>query len=91
MAFLTARKALHTNTAESIAELTGGDFRPFHDAKDLKTALIAASNDLPNYCVLSFRPVDPTLGLHVLHVVIKKRSQFCVKSRSQYWVDDAQP
>ena len=36
MTFLTARNALRTNTAESIAELTGGEFRRFHDAKELK-------------------------------------------------------
>ena len=90
MTFLTTRNALRTNTAESIAALTGGEFRRFHDAKDLKTGLFAVSNDVPNYYVLSFRPAEPTPGLHVLHVASKKRSQFLVKSRSQYWVDDAQ-
>jgi VWFA-related protein len=90
MTLLTARNGLRTNTAESIAELTGGEFRRFHDAKELKAGLFAVSNDVPNYYVLSFRPADPTPGLHALHVVAKKRSQFLVKSRSQYWVDEAQ-
>ena len=89
MTLLTARNGLRTNTAESIAELTGGEFRRFHDAKELKAGLFAVSNDVPNYYVLSFRPADPTPGLHALHVVAKKRSQFLVKSRSQYWVDEA--
>ena len=44
MTLLTARNGLRTNTAESIAELTGGEFRRFHDAKDLKTGLFAVSN-----------------------------------------------
>ncbi len=90
MTFLTARNALRTNAAESIAELTGGEFRRFHDAKDLKAGLFAVSNDVPNYYVLSFRPADPTPGLHALHVVTKTGSQFVVKSRRQYWIDDAQ-
>ena len=90
MSFLTARNALRTNTAESIAELTGGEFRRFHDAKDLKTGLFAVSNDVPNYYVLSFQPAEATPGLHVLHVVVKKGPQFVVKSRRQYWIDDAQ-
>jgi von Willebrand factor type A domain len=90
MTLLTARNALRTNTAESIAELTGGEFRRFHDAKDLKTSLFAVSNDVPNYYVLSFQPARPTPGLHALHVASKKRSQILVKSRSQYWVDTAQ-
>jgi VWFA-related protein len=89
MTFLTARNALRTNTAESIAALTGGEFHRFHDAKDLKAGLFAVSNDVPNYYVLSFQPVEPTPGLHALRVVARKRSQFVVKSRSQYWVDDS--
>jgi VWFA-related protein len=87
MTFLTARNALHTNTAESIAQLTGGEFFHFHDAKDLKAGLIAVSNDVPNYYVLSFRPTSLTPGLHALHLQIKDRPQFALKSRSEYWID----
>src|SRR5579862_853034 len=56
MTFLTARNALRTKTAESIAQLAGGEFFHFHNAKDLKSGLIAVSNDVPNYYVLSFHP-----------------------------------
>jgi VWFA-related protein len=89
MTFLTARNAMRVNTAESIAALTGGEFHRFHDAKDLKSGLFALSNDVPNYYVLSFRPDVPAPGLHALQVVAKKPSRFEVKSRSQYWVDEA--
>lgn len=58
MTYLTARNALRTNTAESIAQLTGGEFFHFRNAKDLKANLIAVSNDVPNYYVLSFRPTS---------------------------------
>jgi VWFA-related protein len=88
MTFLTARNALRTKTAESIAQLTGGEFFPFHDAKDLKAGLIAVSNDVPNYYVLSFRPTAPTPGLHALHVETKGRSELVLNSRREYWIDD---
>ena len=88
MTFLTARNALRTNTAESIAQLTGGEFFHFHDAKDLKAGLIAVSNDVPNYYVLSFRPTSPTPGLHALHVETKGRPQLVLNSRREYWIDD---
>lgn len=92
MTFLTARNGLRTNTAESIAQLTGGDFRRFHDSKDLKAGLIAVSNDVPNYYVLSFHPTAPTPGLHVLHLQLKDRPQLTLKARSEYWIDeDAAP
>ena len=88
MTFLTARNALRTKTAESIAQLAGGEFFHFHDAKDLKAGLIALSNDVPNYYVLSFRPTSPTPGLHALHVETKGHPQVVLNSRREYWIDD---
>ena len=88
MTFLTARNALRTNTAESLAQLTGGEFFHFHDAKGLKAGLIALSNDIPSYYVLSFQPANPTPGLHALHVATKGRPQYVTKFRRQYWIDD---
>jgi len=89
MSFLGARNGLRTNSAQSLAQLTGGEFHQFHDAKDLKSGLIALSNDIPNYYVLSFRPPNPTPGLHALHVTTKDHPQFVMKFRREYWVDDA--
>lgn len=88
MTFLTARNALRTKTAESIAQLSGGEFFHFHDAKDLKAGLIAVSNEVPNYYVLSFRPTARTPGLHALHVETKGRQQLVLTSRREYWIDD---
>jgi VWFA-related protein len=88
MTFLTARNALRTKTAESIAELSGGEFFHFHDAKDLKAGLIAVSNDVPNYYVLSFRPTTPAPGLHALHVENKGRPRWVLTSRREYWIED---
>jgi hypothetical protein len=87
MTFLAARNALRTNTTESIAQLTGGEFFHFHDAKDLKAGLIAFSNDVPNYYILSFRPSSLSPGLHALRLEIKDRPQLVIKSRSEYWID----
>jgi len=88
MTFLTARNALRNKTAESIAQLTGGEFFHFRNAKDLKASLITISNDLPNYYVLSFRPSSPTPGLHALQVETKDRPQLVLKARREYWIDD---
>ncbi|HYK36933.1 VWA domain-containing protein [Alloacidobacterium sp.] len=88
MAFLAARNALRTNTAESIAQLTGGEFAHFHDARDLQRRLIPVSNDVPNYYVLSFRPTDTSPGLHALHVELKDRPHLEVRARSEYWIED---
>lgn len=50
MAFLTSRNALRTKTAESIAQLAGGEFFHFHDPRGLKAGLVAVSNDVVLLC-----------------------------------------
>jgi hypothetical protein len=87
MSFLAARTSLRTKTAESVAQLAGGEFFHFRDAKELKAGLIVLSNDLPNYYVLSFRPTSPTPGLHALQVEMQARQPFVLSSRSEYWIE----
>jgi VWFA-related protein len=87
MAFLAGRNALRTNTCEAVAQLAGGEFFHFHNAKDLKPGLIAVSNDVPNYYVLSFRPTSLTPGLHALHVEVRNRPHVILKSRAEYWIE----
>ena len=89
MAFLAARNALRTNTAESIAQLAGGEFFHFRNEKELRAALIAVSNDVPNYYALSFRPSSNTPGLHALHVSIKDRPELVLRARSEYWIEES--
>ena len=88
MAFLATRSGLRTNTAASVAQLTGGEFIPFSNAKDLRQHLIAMSRDVLNHYVLSFRPTSPTPGLHALHLEVATRPQLVLTSRSAYWIDD---
>jgi VWFA-related protein len=87
MAYLGARGSLRSNTAESLTQLTGGEFLHFRDAKDLQKGLIAVSNDVPNFYMLSFHPTSPTPGLHSLHVELKDRPGLELRSRSEYWID----
>jgi VWFA-related protein len=88
MAFLTARNGLRTNTAASLAQLTGGEFFRFGNAKDLRERLVAASHDVHNYYILSFRPTSATPGPHALHLEIRGHPQLTLRSRTQYWIDD---
>jgi VWFA-related protein len=89
MAFVAARNSLRTNTAESIAQLTGGEFVHFSNAKELQRGLVAVINDVPNFYLLSFHPQPPTPGLHDLHVELKDHPPFELKARSAYWIDEA--
>jgi VWFA-related protein len=89
MGWIAASDGLRKSTAAEIAQLTGGEFFHFHDAKDLRSGLIRVSNDVPNYYVLSFRPSAATPGLHALKVELKDRPGLVFRARSEYWVDAA--
>jgi hypothetical protein len=89
MAFVAARNGLRTNTAESIAQLTGGEFAHFSNVKELQKSLVAVSNDVPNFYLLSFHPQPPTPGMHTLRVELKDDPHFELKARSAYWIDEA--
>ena len=91
MSFLAARTGLRTKTAESVAQLAGGEFFHFRNAKELKADLIVLSNDLPNYYILSFRPTAPTPGLHALHVDTQSNQPLVLNSRREYWIEDDSP
>jgi VWFA-related protein len=88
MTYLTARNGLRTNTAASLAQLTGGEFFRYSKTNDLRQGLIALSHDVLQYYVLSFRPTPPTPGPHALHLEIRNHRQLTLKSRTEYWIDD---
>jgi VWFA-related protein len=90
MAFLAAKDGLKRNVPRSVAQLTGGEYFPFKDAKTLAQHLITISNDVPNYYYLSFRPQSPHPGLHALELRVKTKPEYEVMTRKGYWVDAAQ-
>ena len=71
MAYIAAKDGLQRNVPESVAQLTGGEYFAFKDAKTLSRHLITISNDVPNYYVLSFHPQSPSPGLHALNLRLK--------------------
>lgn len=87
IAFLAAKDGLKRNVPESVAQLTGGEYFAFKDAKTLARHLITISNDVPNYYFLSFRPQSLHPGPHALELRVKNRPEYKVKARKGYWVD----
>lgn len=87
MAFLAAKDGLRSDVPHSVAQLTGGEYFGFKDAASLSRALLSASNDLPNYYILSFRPASPHAGMHSLQVTVADQRKLQLKSRKAYWVD----
>ena len=88
LAFLAARESLKRNVPESVAQLTGGEYFAFKDARSLSRNLVTISNDVPNHYVLSFHPQTPHPGLHALELKLKERPSLDLKARNAYWVDE---
>ena len=91
MAFLAARQGFKRNVPESVAQLTGGEYFTFQNAKTLTRDLLVISNDIPNYYVLTFRPHSPQPGFHALDVRLNGRPELRLSARKAYWVDSAAP
>ncbi len=87
MAYIAATDEMKRNVPESVAQLTGGEYFSFKDAKSLAGNLATISNDMPNRYVLSFQPKSPHPGLHSLSLSLRTRPELSVKARSAYWVD----
>ena len=91
MAAIVATNGLKRNSAETVAQLTGGEYFHIKDVRGLEKGLIAVSNHLPNRYVLSFRPQSPHSGFHTLTLKLRNYDNLVVEARNGYWVEDAAP
>jgi hypothetical protein len=75
-----------------VAQLTGGEYFKFTDARSLKRGLLVISHHLPNRYVLSFQPPAPHPGFHSISLRLRDYPDLVVDARNGYWADqDAQP
>jgi VWFA-related protein len=87
IAFIAAKDGLRRNVPKTVAQLTGGEYFAFKDARSLAKDLITISNHVPNYYVVSFRPQSPHSGFHALELKVKEKRDYEVEARRGYWVN----
>lgn len=88
IAALVAVNGFRTNTPETVAHLTGGEYFKFSNIKSLEKDLNTISNHIPNRYVLTFHPQAPLPGIHALQLTLKNYADLKVTARSSYWIDD---
>lgn len=88
MAAILATDGLQRNVPESVAELTGGEYFKFSDARSLERDLLAISHHLPNRYVLSYYLPAPHPGFHTIGLRLKDHSDLVVQARNGYWADE---
>ncbi|MGA2652992.1 MAG: VWA domain-containing protein [Terracidiphilus sp.] len=90
MAAIAMTDGLQRNVPETVAEVTGGEYFKFEDARGLERDLVEISNHVPNRYMLSFHPESPRGGYHVVALSLRDRPGLRVRARTGYWVDGAQ-
>jgi VWFA-related protein len=87
MAAILAMDGFERNVPQSVAELTGGEYFKFTDARSLDREVVELSHHLPNRYVLSFHPVAPHAGFHAVGLKLRDRPELVVTGRNGYWAD----
>jgi VWFA-related protein len=88
MAAMAASDGLQRNVPESVAQLTGGEYFKFTDARSLEKEVLTISHHLPNRYVLSFHPLAPHPGFHAVVLRLNDYSNLVVQARNGYWADE---
>ena len=87
-AALAATDSLHGNAAESVAQLTGGEYFKFSDSRSLQRDVLEISHHLPNRYILSYHPIAPHPGFHAIGLRLKEFPDLVVQARNGYWADE---
>jgi hypothetical protein len=87
MAVQAGMDGLKHNVPETVAELTGGEYFQFKDAKSLERDLETISNHVPNRYMLTFHPQAPHPGLHAVTLRLKSYPNLDLEARNGYWVE----
>jgi VWFA-related protein len=89
--FSSLLRSAKENVPKTVAEMSGGEYLPFHDEKTLEQELAAVNNHFFNQYLLSFTPKKLSLGQHSLRVVVAGRRDAEVTARTGYWVGETLP
>jgi len=84
-----AVQAMRKNAPKTIVSLTGGEYALFETRGSFEDRMLDFTNHLHSRYLLSFEPKDPHVGLHQIHVTLKKPANTTVLARSRYWAGDA--
>ncbi len=89
-AFSSLLRSAKENVPKTVAEMSGGEYLPFHDEKTLEQEFAGVNNHFFNQYLLSFTPKKLSLGQHSLRVVVASRGDVVVTARTGYWVGRSQ-
>jgi VWFA-related protein len=85
-----AVQAFKKNVSKQIAIMSGGEYTTFTGDHRFEARVMEAAKDVRNRYLITFRPSDPTPGLHTIRVRTVQDYGARIIARANYWRDAAQ-
>jgi VWFA-related protein len=87
-ALLALVQAFRKNVTKEIAQMSGGEYTTFISDKKFEQRVLDAAKHARNRYLLTFRPTDPSPGLHSIHVKLAQDYGARIVARANYWIGD---
>jgi len=87
-ALLALVQAFRKNVTKEIAEMSGGEYTTFTSDKKFEARVMEEAKHARNRYLLTFRPSNPTPGLHTLRVRLAQDYGAHVVARANYWIEE---
>jgi len=81
-------QAFRKNVTKEIALMSGGEYTTFTNDKKFEARVVEEAKHARNRYLLTFRPSNPTPGLHTLRVRLLQDYGAHIVARANYWVED---
>jgi hypothetical protein len=81
-------QAFHKNVTKEIALMSGGEYTTFTNDKKFEARVVEEAKHARNRYLLTFRPTNPTPGLHTLRVRLSQDYGAHIVARADYWVGE---
>ena len=81
-------QAFRKNVTKEIALMSGGEYTTFTNDKKFEARVVEEAKHARNRYLLTFRPSNPTPGLHTLKVLLAQDYGAHIVARANYWVEE---
>jgi len=81
-------QAFRKNVTKEIALMSGGEYTTFTGDKKFEQRVVEEAKHARNRYLLTFRPTNPTPGLHTLRVRLAQDYGAHIVARANYWVGE---
>jgi VWFA-related protein len=87
-ALMALVQAFRKNVTKEIAHMSGGEYTTFITDKKFEQRVLEAAKHARNRYLLTFRPSDPTPGLHSIRVRLAQDYGAHIVARANYWIGE---